>query len=210
MLRRFLSLFASSLGAACLIAAGTAHAADTVAGRYGEMLLAVQGDNVTGTFTSSRGVDGATGLSAFSCAFLLQGRLSGGHADISTWTPGSKDVIAGELTVAPPLATLRLRDQQPGCGMAAGDMVGEDYTMTRDMVGADWMEARMVAAKQAVLHQAPRRDARLVPYLVRYDAVVVLTQRPGWVQVRYLDGDKPVTGWLQTTDLVPQTWPRPR
>ena len=43
-----------------------------------------------------------------------------------------------------------------------------------------------------------------------YNAVVVLQQQPGWLQVRYLGGDKPVTGWLPAVDLVSQPWPAPR
>ena len=154
------------LCAACLLTAGRARAADTVAGRYGELMLAVTGDRITGAFTSQRGRTGPTGLQLFSCAFLLQGRLVDGHAQISTWTPGTNDVVAGDLTVAPPRATLRLRDQQSGCDIAAGDMVSEDYEVTRDTVGMDWLAVRMVASKRAVLHAAPRRDDRQVPYLV--------------------------------------------
>ena len=103
--------------------------------------------------------------------------------------PGTNDVVAGDLTVAPPRGTLRAADQQPGCDVAAGDMVREAYEVTRDTVGMDWLAVCMVASKPAVLHPAPRRDDR---------------------QVRYLGGDKPVTGWLQAADLVSQPWPAPR
>ena len=95
MLTRVLALFASSLCAACLLTAGRARAAVTVAGRYGELLLAVTGDRVTGAFTSQRGRNRPTGLPPFSRAFLLQGRLVDGHARSApgrrarmTWSPG--------------------------------------------------------------------------------------------------------------------------
>lgn len=89
-------------------------------------------------------------------------------------------------------------------------MVREAYEVTRDTVGMDWLAVRMVASKPAVLHPAPRRDDRQVPYLVDYNAVLVLQQQPGWLQVRYLGGDRPVTDWLQVVDLVSQPWPAPR
>ena len=193
--------------AACLLA-GPAQAEATLSGVYDQMLLWVGGGRVAGAYTTSRRGNGSDDAPQFSCAFLLRGRLAAGQADVTTWTPGEDDVIPGRLTVAPGGASLRLQQNQDGCGMAIGDMAHADFTFTRlQESGRDWVGVGMVKDKRAVLHAGPNDDARRVPYLVAYDAVAVLSRRPGWVQVRYY-GEKQVTGWLRTSQLQPDTWPK--
>ena len=191
---------------AMLSAAASAKA--TLSGLYDGMLLAVQGDRVTGAFTTTRRGNGTEAGPQFSCAFLLRGRLAGGQAAIETWTPGDDDIVPGQLAVADGSARLRLQQDQDGCGMAAGDMVRSDYTLTRSQVGPGWLGVGIVKARRAVLHASPAVDTRQVPYLVGFDAVAVLARRPGWVQVRYLGSGQPVTGWLAASDLVTENWPK--
>ena len=173
---------------------------------------------MSGAFVTARGIGLTPCTPQFSCAFLLRGRLVDGRAELSTWTPGEGAAVPGTLTLTPSGtpsgATLQLREDQPGCGMAAGDMVRSPMALHRDRAGEDWTEVRMVAARRAVLHAAPRPDGRTAPYLVEYDAVAVIAARPGWIRVRYLGNEAPVTGWLREADLVPRDWPvrpaRPR
>ena len=181
--------------------------AASLSGSYYGLLLAVQGDEVSGAYATSRGIGVVSGTPQFSCAFLLRGKLVNGRADVSTWTPGEDATVPGTLTLGPTGATLQLRDNQPGCFMAAGDMVRSPMSVTRDRSGQGWTEVRLVAARRAVLHVAPRDGTRTAPYLVEYDAVVVVAARPNWVQVRYLGAERPVTGWLRESDLVPRDWP---
>ena len=171
-----------------VVLAATAHgvSAASLSGSYYGLLLAVQGDQVSGAYATSRGIGVVSGTPQFSCAFLLRGKLVNRRADVSTWTPGEDATVPGTLTLGPSGATLQLRDNQPGCTMAVGDMVRSPKSMTRNRSGQDWIEVRMVAARRAVLRVAPRDDARTAPYLVDYDAVAVIAARPGWVRVRYL------------------------
>ena len=194
---------------ATLLTGLPASAAENPSGRYGELLLSVQNNQVTAVFATSRGIGPyAPGTPMFSCAFLLQGDLHQGHADITSWTQGEKTVIKGELTLVPREARLRLESSQPGCAMAAGPMVQEDYVMRRDSPGPDWIGVGMVGSERATLQSAPGQHLRRTPYLVRYDAVAVLQRQPGWAKVRFYNGNKPVTGWLRETELVSYAaWP---
>ncbi len=192
--------------AAALLAAAPAMAA-TLSGLYDGLLLDVQGDRVEGAYTSTRRGNGTDDAPQFSCAFLLRGHIRDGKAAIQTWTPGDSEVVPGQLTLAQGSATLRLQQDQDGCGMAVGGMARSDFDLSFFQPGADWIGVALVHARRAVLHAAPAADTRHVPYLVAFDAVAVLARQPGWVQVRYLGGNKPVTGWLQAADLVAEHWP---
>ena len=92
--------------------------------------------------------------------------------------------------------------------MAGSDMTHADFTLSRIQAGNDWVGVALVQSHRAILHAAPAADTRHVPYLVAFDAVAVLARQPGWVQVRYLGNDKPVTGWLRASDLVTEHWPK--
>ncbi len=188
---------------------GAAASAEDPSGFYGEMLLSVRGDQVRGVFSSARGIDlnGGSGP-MFSCSFLLQGRLFGDRADIVSWTPGENTVIMGSLTLSSLEIRLRLNSDQPGCGMATGDMTHEDRVLHRDSPGTDWVGVGMVGAKRAVLQATPAQGTRQAPYLVRFDAVAVLQRQAGWARVRFLNSEKPSTGWLRETELTAFTsWP---
>ena len=197
------------LTAALLIAGpGQTAAKATLFGQYDGLLLDVQGNRVTGVFTTSARGIGTDDAPQFSCAFLLHGRLNRGTAAIETWTPGDDAIIPGQLTVAGGTASLRLQQDQDGCAMAGGDMVRSDFTLTRSQPGDGWIGVAMVRSRQAVLHAAPAADNRHAPYLVAFNAVAVLARQPGWVKVRYLGNVKPITGWLRDSDLVANPWPR--
>lgn len=182
-----------------------ARAEDGSSGWYGEMLLSVQGDQVSGAFSSARGMAGGP---MFNCAFLLQGRLVAGHAEIVTWTPGDETVIKGVLTLAPPKALLRLQVDPPGCTMTVGGMTREDYSVQRQPGQTGWVGVGMVGARRAVLQGSPGPNSRHAPYLVRFDAVAILRRQAGWARIRFLGSTKPVEGWLRESDLFPYTaWP---
>ena len=197
------------LAAALLVAApAPANAQASLSGLYDGLLLDVQGNRVTGVFTTWRRGNGTDDAPQFSCAFLLHGSLSGGKAAIETWTPGDDAIVAGQLTVAEGSVSLRLQQDQDGCSMAVGGMTGSDFTLSLSQAGNGWIGVALVQSRQAVLHAAPTADTRHVPYLVAYDAVAVLARQPGWVKVRYFGNDKPVTGWLRDSDLVTEHWPK--
>ena len=114
------SLLLRTMVTVVLAATARGASAASLSGSYDGLLLAVQGDQVSGAYATSRGIGLVPGTPQFSCAFLLRGKLVDGRADVSTWTPGEDAAVPGTLTLGPSGATLQLQDDQPGCGMAAG------------------------------------------------------------------------------------------
>ena len=192
---------------ALILLTGVARAQPPLSGVYDGMLISARGGEVTGAYSTSIRGNGSDAAPQFSCAFLLRGRLMGGRADVTTWTPGDPNTVAGRLVLTPKAAALRLEQEQDGCAMSGADMVRSDFTLDREQDGTAWIAVRMVQAKRAVLHATPGADERRTPYLVAYDPVAVLAARPGWLQVRFYGGAKPVTGWLRRSELVPAAWP---
>ena len=190
-----------ALALAAVLSPLPASAADNLSGQYEPLLLAVQGNVVTGAFSEQRVGNGSDNAPQFSCAFLLSGTLENGAASIVTWYPGQSP-IAGQLTLSADGVSLKLKDNQPGCGMTSGDMVDQAWESSRDTPGPGWIGARLIASAKAVLRKTPAVTAALKPYVVKDDAVAVLAVQGAWVQVSYPGADKPVQGWVKASELT--------
>jgi hypothetical protein len=176
-------------------------AAPDLSGQYGPLLLAVTGEVVTGAFSEQRVGNGTDNAPQFSCVFLLQGHLNGSQAQVVTWYPGQPP-IAGQMTLSADGVSLKLKDNQAGCGMTSGDMVDQAYETTRDSPGVGWIGTRLVAVSRAVLRSSPDVTAPHAPYVVQDDAVAVLVIQGDWVKVRYAGPDKASVGWVKATELT--------
>ncbi|SAI58011.1 Uncharacterised protein [Bordetella ansorpii] len=185
----------------CLTAlAASAHAAAPVAGRYGPLLLAVHDGVVSGVFSEARGGQGGP---SFSCTFLFEGRLQDGNADIAVRQAAPGESIEGKLTSQGDAVALQLDENGDGCLMTSGDMVSEPYVLDLDDRQPAWIGAGVVSAKKTVLQKGPQRDAqRSKPYLVKFDAFAVLQRQGDWLQVQFVGGNKPVTGWVRASDVM--------
>lgn len=174
-----------------------------VSGRYGPLAITVVHDRVHGVFAEQRIGNGNEDSPQFSCLFLIEGQLDHGQAKVTTWFPGEPERIAGTLMLGRD-SSLRLDENHGGCLMTTGDMKDAPYTLSLDEPRADWIGAGLVTAKRAVLRSSPSaRSPRTRPYLVKFDAIAVLEQRPGWVRVEYLGSeDRPVRGWLQDSEVA--------
>jgi hypothetical protein len=188
-----------------LLSAPLSHAAgETFArsGLYDNLSIVVSNGEVTGAFNDKRIGNGTETAPQFSCAFMLKGKLDGNHASIITWIPGDKQTIAGELTFTPDGATLKLKAAQDGCAMTSGDMVSQAFEVTRGAPGDGWIGLAMVTSKKAIFRKEPGAAAHRTPFVLHYDAVVVLARNGDWVKADYVLGDKPVIGWLPVSDLA--------
>ncbi|WP_182422388.1 hypothetical protein [Aureimonas sp. ME7] len=206
-----LRLSLPSLGVLCLALAVPANASQPMSGSYGPLALVVGDDgSVHGVFAERQIGNGTPEAPQFDCLFLLVGHVEGDRADVVTWFPGKAERIGGELHLgAEP--SLRLAENHGGCLMTTGDMKGAPYDLLLDERREDWIGAGLVAAERAILHPSPTNaPGRSRPYLVRFDPVAVLAQRPGWIHVEYLEAtDRPVTGWLREADVVLSAAARP-
>jgi hypothetical protein len=189
------------LALAAALAPAQASAAPSLSGQYGPLLIAVQGDAVTGAFSETRIGNGTEAAPQFSCAFQLTGTLKGGAAQVVTWTPGEAP-IAGLLSLSSDGVSLKLKDDQPGCAMTDSSMVDQAWQSTQDKADPTWIGTRLIAAKKAVIRPTAAAKPGRTPYVVQYDAVAVLAVQGGAVEIAYPGPDKTVTGWVNAADLT--------
>ena len=188
--------------AAALLPLQAASAAPSLSGQYGPLLIAVQGDVVTGAFSETRVGNGTDAAPQFSCAFQLTGTLNGEKAPVVTWYPGQAP-IAGQLSLTSDGVSLKLKADQDGCAMTEASMVDQAWQSARDKAGPDWIGTRLIASKRAVIRKTAAAKPGRTPYVVRDDAVAVLAVQGGAVEIAYPGPDKTVTGWVNAADLTP-------
>lgn len=180
----------------------------SLSGQYGPLLIAVQGDVVTGALSETRVANGTDSAPQFSCAFQLTGTLKAGKAQVLTWYPGQAP-IAGQLSLSSDGVSLKLKDDQPGCAMTEASMVDQAWQSTPDKARPDWIGTRLIAAARVVIRKTANAGAGRAPYVVRDDAVAVLAVQGDAVKIAYPGPDKTVTGWVSTRDLTPAAPPKP-
>jgi len=193
--------------AAALAPLQTAAAA-SLSGQYGPLLIAVQGDTVSGAFSETRVGNGTDSAPQFSCAFQLSGTLKAGKAQVVTWYPGQAP-IAGQLSLTSDGVGLTLKDDQPGCAMTEASMVDQPWQSAQDKAAPAWIGTRLIATAKAVIRKTADAKPGRTPYVVQDDAVAVLSVRGGAVQIAYPGPDKTVMGWVNATDLTPAAPPKP-
>lgn len=201
--RSWLISFAWLCSVFLLALASASTASPQIAGRYGQLAIAVVRDRVHGVFAEGRIGNGNEESPQFSCLFLLEGRLVGHQAKVVTWFPGERVRIAGTLRLGKD-PSLQLDENHGGCLMTSGDMKDKPFTLDLDEPRVDWVGAGLVTAKRAILRDEPdTRSRQKRPYLVEFDAIAVLEKRPGWVQAEYLgSGSRPITGWLRDSEVA--------
>jgi len=198
----------SILAFAAALAPLPAAAAPSLSGQYGPLLIAVQGNAVTGAFSETRVGNGTDAAPQFSCAFQLSGTLKGGAAQIVTWYPGQAP-IAGQLGLTSDGVSLTLKEDQPGCAMTEASMVDQPWQSTQDKAAPTWIGTRLIATAKAVIRTSPSAKPGRTPYVVQDDAVAVLAVQGGAVQIAYPGPDKTVTGWVNASDLTPAAPSKP-
>jgi hypothetical protein len=187
--------------APALLPLQAASAAPSLSGQYGPLLVAVQGDAVTGAFSETRVGNGTDAAPQFSCAFQLSGTLKGGQAQIVTWTPGEAPIM-GQLSLSADGVSLKLKDDQPGCAMTEASMVDQAWESAQDKAAPTWIGTRLIAAKKAVIRKTAAAKPGRTPYVVQYDAVAVLAVQGAAVEIAYPGPDKTITGWVNASDLT--------
>jgi hypothetical protein len=200
-----MKLIARALGVLLVLAASTAHAAPPIAtGSYADAMLIgydPASGALSGYFDMQRGDP-----PMFSCIFYLSGKLSGSAATIRTYFPQTPkdDLISGKLTLQNPKAfRVVLKSEHGGCANVESFA---DKTMPADFqldTAYPWTSVRVVKAAKAYFYPAPAAAAHGRAYIVQGDGVGVRAAQTGWLQVDYVGGDKPVSGWLKASDLYP-------
>jgi hypothetical protein len=153
---------------------------------------------VTGYFESCVGYDETTKKPRFCVTFFLYGKKAGARYKITTWYPGDKDVIEGDLRLPEPGQTdlfIKLKEYPPG-SMAYHFDLDKGNDLPLDSPG-NWTEVRVVQAPRAYFYREPDATSKRAAYVVKRDLVRVYQKKNGWVLGEY----KKTRGWLQEKDL---------
>jgi hypothetical protein len=167
---------------------------------YGSLTLGVNkpAGVVTGYFESCVGYDETTKRPRFCCTFFLYGKKEGDKYEITTWYPGDKDVIEGELRLPEPGKTnlfIKLAESPPGSMAYPFDVAkGNDFPLES---AGDWIEVRVVSAPKAYFHREPDVKSKRSAYVVKRDVVRVYQKKNGWALAEF----KKTRGWLKEKDL---------
>ena len=153
----------------------------------------------TGYFSSE------TGQGQFTCIFYLEGKLQGSKVAVSTYFPGAAaDLIPGQLTLdAPDRFRVRLKDEHGGCWNVmhfADNEQPANFTLDR---AYPWISVAVIQKAKAYFYDAPGAATHRKGYIVKGDGVGVRATKPGWLQVDFVGGAKPVSGWIQQSDVFP-------
>lgn len=188
-----------------LLATAVASAAPLPAsGEYGQLKLAFSDGRVTWEFSETRMGNGTEQAPQFSCAFALTGAWKRGATDspVLTWWPGEDPPdqrIHGRLTIDGGSATLSLDEDPGGCDVTGDTFKATPFSEALRTRRA-WLEVSEVRSSRAHFSATPG-GAPHRAYVTRGDIVGVKTRAGTFVRVEYVDGRRPVEGWLPSADL---------
>ena len=194
---RFLLASLSMASLATSAAARPLQESDLASGDYGgEMLIGVDPAShaVTGYYQSS------TGNGQFSRIFYLTGKADGAIRTYFPETPA--EVVTGRLTRdGRDSFRVRLAREHGGCWNVqhfADKDQPADFTLE---TAYPWISIAVVTSARAHFFGGPLSKAPRKSYVVKGDGLGVRAARPGWLQVDFIGGGKPVTGWVRRSDV---------
>lgn len=166
-------------------------------GVYEQMKLAVSSSGeVTGYYFDSMG-DGVSQ----SCTFTLHGKAQ--SADNAIISAHSAQDYPGTLIGTASGVILSLHDgqQQPGCMNLLPPDIATGIEFERSLK-TEWQTLAQVATEKAYLHRLPAADGKAKGWLVKNDVVGIITTKPGWSQVQFVNNDgKSTIAWVENPQL---------
>jgi hypothetical protein len=191
----------AAVAAACPVSSRPVSDGEIASGDYGgEMLIAVDPAShiVRGYYQSS------TGNGRFNCIFYFSGKVNGA---IRSYFPETlEEVVMGTLSrESDGSINVRLATEHGGCWnvqhFADKDQPAE-FTLA---TAYPWVSVAVIKSARAHLYHSPADKAPRKAYVVKGDGVGVRAMRPGWLQVDFLGGGKPVSGWIRSSDVYPMS-----
>jgi hypothetical protein len=171
-------------------------------GIYENLVLAVDpAGDVIGRYEESQG----EGVSK-NCSFFLKGKARSGEANLITW---SDRVLPGVLRAVKDGVELKVPSggDHAGCGLVLLPQMSEGIPL--DLVRrTKWLDVRVVAAEQAVLHPKPADSRQTVGFFPRGTMVGVLTKKDGWLLVESTQLEHKKVGWIKEGEAKEPTPPR--
>lgn len=158
-------------------------------------------NKITGYYEMESGWDDNTKAPRFSCAFYVEGTVSGTKVKIGTYDPGYKkdDLISGTLEIiGNKQVKIKLDSDHGGCGMVhsfAGDPT--DFSLEKPRA---WIQVRYVTSVKTNFYSDKTEQSKLRSYLVQNNVVFVSRIEGEWGYCTYF-GKKTGSGWIKLTDL---------
>jgi len=172
---------------------------EIASGDYGgDMLIAVDPAShiVRGYYQSS------TGNGRFNCIFYFSGKANGAIRSYFPETP--EEVVMGTLSrESDGSVNVRLVTEHGGCWnvqhFADKDQPAEFTLQT----AYPWVAVAVIKSARAYLYDSPISKVPRKAYVVKGDGVGIRGRRPGWLQVDFVGGGKPASGWIRSSDVYP-------
>jgi hypothetical protein len=207
------SIFVIAVTAAlsCIASVRAQDGGKIVSGTYDSLLIAVDAKGgLTGYFDEGTG-DNGRGRPQFTCTFFISGdKQPDGSYRISTWHPGVKEdeVVQGVLKFSgksgKTSVNMRLDAEHGGCwnvAPALKEKVGIDFDLDSS---AKWEGIRMIAPNRAWLFISPEAGAPQKIYVVKNDAVRILSETGEWAEISFVNAARQTTrGWLKNESFYP-------
>jgi hypothetical protein len=172
---------------------------EIASGDYGgEMLIAVDPAShiVRGYYQSS------TGNGQFNCIFYFSGKVNGAIWSYFPETPD--DPIMGTLArESDGSLSVRLATEHGGCWNVrhfADKNQPAEFTLD---TAYPWVSVAVIKSVRAHLYDRPTDKVPRKTYVVKGDGVGIRARRAGWLQVDFVGGGKPVSGWIRSSDVYP-------
>jgi len=166
----------------------------------GDMLIAIDPAShiVRGYYQSS------TGNGRFTCIFYFSGKVGGAIRSYFPETP--QEVVMGTLSrERDGSINVRLASEHGGCWnvqhFADKDQPAEFTLQT----AYPWVSVAVIKSARAHLYDSPSNAVPRKSYVVKGDGIGIRATRPGWLQVDFLGGGKPVGGWIRSSDVYPMS-----
>jgi Transposase domain (DUF772) len=147
-----------------------------------------------------------TGRLAPDCIFYLTGELHGSSAHVSTYFPEgpATDLIKGELVLETHQKfRVRLPSEHGGCWNVEHFADEDQPAQFTLQASPPWTSIAVAKRDKTYFFDTPASAPHRKAYLVKGDGVGVRTTQPGWLEVDFVGGDKPVSGWIRQSDVYP-------
>lgn len=170
-------------------------------GSYSENML-IGSDPATHTVSGY--YEAYSGQKQFSCVFALTGKLRGRSTPIQTFYPDTpSDVIRGEFVKSTRSRfTLLLSAEHDGCWNVQHFSDKQRPVQFDLRVAYPWISVAVIKRTRAYLFNAINSGPRRA-FLIKGDGVGVRTVRGQWLQIDFIGGRKPISGWIRQSDVYP-------
>ena len=165
-----------------------------VSGDYDRIVLATDGDLVTGYFRD------CTGECKFQCDVFFEGKREGNRFPIVAYYPGDSRAIPGELFPDGKKLRLKLKESPDGCWNVEPEFAraGAEVLLNAAL---PWLQVRVLRADAPLRGQSGTIE--------KGQSIVVLKKSDDWFLVQ-IPGRKGIGGWINSRHLYPLKTPATR